>query len=156
MRCFSEWRTIPDNQRKIYLARLGFEPATFGDQSDAQPTELQVMLGAGRKMMKLGLFDISKQNLVSSISRQYSAYIKIIMGQWTRVEKSNEMFLQVTNHTGQAEKNLLGPAGIRTCDLRLVVRCLTNWATGQVWSWSPNDRTRAIWYFETESSFFHI
>ena len=30
MRCFSEWRTIPDKQRKIYLARLGFEPATFG------------------------------------------------------------------------------------------------------------------------------
>ena len=23
MRCFSEWRTIPDKQRKIYLARLG-------------------------------------------------------------------------------------------------------------------------------------
>ena len=30
MRCFSEWRTIPDKQRKIYLTRLGFEPATFG------------------------------------------------------------------------------------------------------------------------------
>ena len=30
MRCFSEWRTIPDKQEKIYLARLGFEPATFG------------------------------------------------------------------------------------------------------------------------------
>ena len=30
MRCFSEWRTILDKQRKIYLARLGFEPATFG------------------------------------------------------------------------------------------------------------------------------
>ena len=24
----------------------------------------------------------------------------------------NEVFLRVTNHTGQAEKNLLGPAGI--------------------------------------------
>ena len=36
----------------------------------------------------------------------------IIMGQWTRVENSNEVFLRVTNHTGQAEKNLLGPAGI--------------------------------------------
>ena len=31
---------------------------------------------------------------------------------------SNEVFLRVTNHTGQAEKNLLGPAGIRTRDLR--------------------------------------
>ena len=30
MRCYSEWRTIPDKQRKIYLARLGFESATFG------------------------------------------------------------------------------------------------------------------------------
>ena len=28
------------------------------------------------------------------------------------------MFLRVTNHTGQVEKNLLGPAGIRTRDLR--------------------------------------
>ena len=52
------------------------------------------------------------------------------MGQWTRVENSNEMFLRVTNHTGQAEKNLLGPAGIRTRDLRLLVRCSANWATG--------------------------
>ena len=68
MRCFSEWRTIPDKQRKIYLARLGFEPATFG----------------------------------------------------------------------------------------LLVRCSTNWATGQVGSWSSNDGTWAIWYFETKSSFFHI
>ena len=42
----------------------------------------------------------------------------IIMGQWTRVENNNEVFLRVTNHTGQAEKNLLGPAGIRTRDLR--------------------------------------
>ena len=38
----------------------------------------------------------------------------IIMGQWTRVENNNEVFLRVTNHTGQVEKNLLGPAGIRT------------------------------------------
>ena len=42
----------------------------------------------------------------------------IIMGQWTWVENNNEVFLQVTNHTEQAEKNLLGPAGIRTRDLR--------------------------------------
>ena len=40
------------------------------------------------------------------------------MGQWTGVENSNEVFLRVTNHTGQAEKSLLGPAGIRTRDLR--------------------------------------
>ena len=59
-------------------------------------------------------------------------YFMIIMGQWTRVENSNEVFLRVTNHTGQAEKNLLGPAGIRTRDLRLLVRYFTNWATGQV------------------------
>ena len=39
----------------------------------------------------------------------------IIMGQWTRVENNNEVFLRVTNHTGQAEKNLLGPAGIFLC-----------------------------------------
>ena len=36
------------------------------------------------------------------------------------------MFLRVTNHTGQAEKNVLAPAGIRTRDLRLLVRCSTN------------------------------
>ena len=42
----------------------------------------------------------------------------IIMGQWTRVENNNEVLLRVTNHTGQAEKNLLGPAGIRTRDHR--------------------------------------
>ena len=36
-------------------------------------------------MIVLGLFDISKQNLVSFISRQKFAYIKIIMDQWTRV-----------------------------------------------------------------------
>ena len=80
----------------------------------------------------------------------------IIMGQWTRVENNNEVFLRVTNHTGQAEKNLLGPAGIRTRDLRLQVRCSTNWATDQVGSWSSNDGIWAIWYFETDSSFFHI
>ena len=78
------------------------------------------------------------------------------MGQWTRVEKSNEMFVRVTNHTGQAEKILLGPAVIRTRDLRLLVRCSTNWAIGQFGSWSPNDGTWAIWYLETEYSFFHI
>ena len=43
------------------------------------------------------------------------------MGQWTRVENNDEVFLLVTNHTGQVEKNLLGPAGIRTRDLRLLV-----------------------------------
>ena len=42
----------------------------------------------------------------------------IIMGQWTRVENNNEVLLRVTNHPGQAEKNLLGPAGIRTRDFR--------------------------------------
>ena len=42
----------------------------------------------------------------------------IIMGQWTRVENNNEVLLRVTNHTGQAEKNLFDPAGIRTRDLR--------------------------------------
>ena len=31
---------------------------------------------------------------------------------------NNEEFLRVTNHTGQVERNLLGPAGIRTRDLR--------------------------------------
>ena len=43
------------------------------------------------------------------------------MGQWTRVENNNEVFLRVTNHTGQAEKNLLGPAGIRTRDLKHLI-----------------------------------
>ena len=38
----------------------------------------------------------------------------IITGQRTRVENNNEVPLRATNHTGQAEKNLLGPAGIST------------------------------------------
>ena len=38
--------------------------------ADALPTELQVKLAGGRQMMVFGLFDISKQILVSSISRQ--------------------------------------------------------------------------------------
>ena len=45
----------------------------------------------------------------------------IIMGQWTQVENNNEVLLRVTNHTGQAEKNLLGPAGIRTHDIRVII-----------------------------------
>ena len=68
MRCYSEWQTIPDKQRKIYLAQLGFEPTTFG----------------------------------------------------------------------------------------LLVRCSTNWAIGQVGSWLSNDGTWAIWYFETDTSFFNL
>ena len=80
----------------------------------------------------------------------------IIMGQWTRVENNNEVFLRVTNHTGQAEKIYLARLGFEPATFGLLVRCSTNWATGQVGSWSPNDRTWAIWYFETESSFFHI
>ena len=80
----------------------------------------------------------------------------IIMGQWTRAENNNEVFLRVTNHTGQAEKNLLGPAGIRTATFGLLVRCSTNLATGQVGSWSSIDGTWAIWYFETDTSFFII
>ena len=60
------------------------------------------------------------------------------MGQWTRVE-NDEVLLRVTNHTGQAEKNLFGPAGIRTRDLRFTSPMLyTNWATGQAWSWSSS------------------
>ena len=55
---------------KNLLGRLGFEPRPSVYKSDALPTELQVKLGAGRQMIVLGLFDISKQNLVSSISRQ--------------------------------------------------------------------------------------
>ena len=60
------------------------------------------------------------------------------MGQWTRVENSNEVFLRVTNHTGQAEKNLLGPAGIRTRDLRFTRHHLTNfYVMFKTWQQSP-------------------
>ena len=48
------------------------------------------------------------------------------MGQSTPVENNNEVFCQVMNHTGQEEKNLLGPAGIRTSDLRFTSQCSTN------------------------------
>ena len=46
---------------------------------------------------------------------------------------NNEVFLRATNHTGQAEKNLLGPAGIRTRDLRFTspmlyqLSCRSSW-----------------------------
>ena len=45
------------------------------------------------------------------------------MGQWTRMENSNEVFLRVTNHTGQAEKNLLGPAGMPAGPSRFFSAC---------------------------------
>ena len=61
MRCFSEWRTIPDKQEKIYLARLGFEPATFGLLVRCSTNWATGQVGSrGRQMMVLGLFDISK------------------------------------------------------------------------------------------------
>ena len=55
---------------------------------------------------------------------------------------NNEVFLRVTNHTGQAEKNLLGPAGIRTCDLRFTNPMLyqlsyrSSWELVVTCSWS--------------------
>ena len=63
----------------------------------------------------------------------------IIMGQWTRVENNNVVFLRVTNHTGQGKKNLLGRLGFEPATFGLLVRRSTNWATGQVGSWSSND-----------------
>ena len=65
-------------------------------------------------------FSTSSRVYIPVFSLIYNRILKdlIIMGQWTRVENSNEVFLRVTNHTGQAEKNLLGPTGIRTRDLR--------------------------------------
>ena len=80
----------------------------------------------------------------------------IIMGQWTRVENSNEVLLRVTIHTGQAEKNLLGPAGIRTRDLEFTSPMLYQLSYRSSWELVVNDGTWAIWYFETESSFFDI
>ena len=80
----------------------------------------------------------------------------IIMGQWTRVENSNEVLLRVTNHTGQAEKNLLGLAGIRTRDLRFTSADALPTELQVKLELVVNDGTWAIWYFETESSFFDI
>ena len=54
------------------------------------------------------------------------------MGQWTRVENSNEVFLRVTNHTGQAEKNLLGPAGIRIAQVPSFDDQLPTWPVAQL------------------------
>ena len=71
MRCFSEWRTIPDKQKKIYLTRLGFEPATFGLLVRCSTNWATGQVGSwSSNDGTLGLFDISKQILVSSISRQ--------------------------------------------------------------------------------------
>ena len=55
---------------KNLLGPAGIRTRDLRYESDALPTELQVKLGARRQMMVLGLFDISKQILVSSISRQ--------------------------------------------------------------------------------------
>ena len=57
----------------------------------------------------------------------------IIMGQWTRMETNNEVFHGVTNHTGQAEKNLLDPAGIRTRDLRFTSPMLYQLSYKSIW-----------------------
>ena len=48
------------------------------------------------------------------MNRRYLMQVKTVQGSTYIFE----VFLRVTNHTGQAEKNLLGPAGIRTRDLR--------------------------------------
>ena len=68
MRCFSEWRTIPDKQRKISLARLGFEPATFGllVRCSTNWATGQVGSWSSNDGICLFFFDISKQILVSS------------------------------------------------------------------------------------------
>ena len=80
------------------------------------------------------------------------------MGQWTRMENSNEVFLRVTNHTGQAEKSLLGPAGIRTRDLRFTSTMLYRLIELQVRLEAGRQMMvlGLFRYFETESSFFHI
>ena len=57
----------------------------------------------------------------------------IIMGQWTRMETNNEVFHGVTNHTGQAEKNLLDQAGIRTRDLRFTSPMLYQLSYKSIW-----------------------
>ena len=58
------------------------------------------------------------------------------MGQWTRVEHNNKVFLRVTNHTGQAEKNLLGPAGpsrfFSACPVWFVTRRNTSLLTSTI------------------------
>ena len=59
---------------------------------------------------------------------------------------NNEVFLRVTNHTGQAEKNLLGPAGIRTRDLWFTSPMLYQLSYRSSWE------LVAKWW----SSFFHI
>ena len=49
----------------------------------------------------------------------------IIMGQWTRVENNNEVFLRATNHTGQAEKKIyLARLGFEPATFGLLVRFL--------------------------------
>ena len=45
----------------------------------------------------------------------------------------NEVFLRVMNHTGQAEKNPLGPAGIRTRDLRFTSPMLYQLDYRSIW-----------------------
>ena len=50
-------------------------------------------------------------------SSQYIGFYWVLRFFITKPLNNNEVLLRVTNHTGQAEKNLLGHAGIQTRDL---------------------------------------
>ena len=78
-----------------------------------------------------------------------------IMGQGTRVENNNEVFLRVNQPYRTSREKSTRPGWIRTATFGLLVQCSTNSATGQVGSWSSNDGIWAISYFQTDPSFFH-
>ena len=99
--------------------------------------------------------DSSSKNIFFGVQLQISSFqhyndglaytvcllFKCILGLRNISKDNNEVFLRVTNHTGQAEKNLLGPAGIRTRDLRFTSPMLyqlsyrSSWELVAKWSY---------------------
>ena len=61
--------------------------------------------------MKLSMIEKNYKRRSAASSKSLRGFIRYSV-------LNNEVFLRVTNDTGQVKKNLLGPAGIRTRDLR--------------------------------------
>ena len=60
------------------------------------------------------------------------------------MENNNE----VTNHTGQAEKNLLGPAGIRTRDIRFTSTMLYQLSYRSSWAGRAGRQMKVLGLFD--------
>ena len=117
------------------------------------PTEPERQMSALKIVTK---YPFLKDPKIGNCSTEWVRIKYIIMYiQCTKLRYNSEVLLWVTNHTGQVEKTLAW-LGFELATFGLPVRCSTTWATGQVGSWSSNDDTSVVWYFETDTSFFNI